>query len=128
MWTYKQTGQLLTPQGVPSAHVWYSGFGPHANIPADEGLAGLGPIPRGNYTMTELVTNTHMGPVAIHLEPDALTRARIITLKRGPDSFFMHDDTAIRNHTASEGCIVSESGTIPVMSVWDSTDHDLTVE
>jgi hypothetical protein len=130
MWIYRQIGQLITPQGEPAAHGFYSGFGVHANVPADEHIVGQGPIPRGNYAMGSMVTNTHMGPVAIHLVPDDATRAYILDIRPGsdPDTFYIHDDTAIHNHTASEGCIVSISGSEPVMSIWDSSDHDLQVQ
>ena len=129
MWTYAQLGKLTTPEGNPSTHQFYSGFGAHANVPADEGIVGEGPIPRGNYHMDRMVTNTHMGPVAIHLAPDTATRAYILKIRPGsdPDSFYLHDDTAIHNHTASEGCVVSVSGTEPVMNIWSSEDHALQV-
>lgn len=127
MWTFRQTGFLFAPDGSPSAHSWYSGFGPHANVPADEGLVGLGPIPRGNYGMAALVTHTHMGPVAIRLEPDAPTLAFILSLGRDPNSFYAHDDTAAHDHKASCGCLVSVSGTGSVMSLWVSVDHALQV-
>lgn len=127
MWLYKQTGQLITPSGAPAAHGFYSGYGPHANVPADEGLMGKGPIPCGDYTMAELLTNTPMGPVAIRLAPDEETFYRIMKLGRDPYSFYIHDDTVAHDETASEGCICSISGTEPVMNIWDSGDHQLKV-
>lgn len=53
MWTFIQTGRLLTPSGDPASHTWYSGHDEHANKPEDEGLAGLGPLPRGTYTFSK---------------------------------------------------------------------------
>ncbi len=127
-WTFLQIGKLITPAGFPAVHQWYSGHEQYANCPADEGLKGLGPIPCGRYAMVELLTNTHMGPVAIRLRPDAETRARIIALGRDPDSFFIHDDTAKHDHEASEGCLVSVSGSQPVLDMWHSACHDLLVK
>ncbi len=126
MWIYKQTGHLITPDGVPAAHSWYSGHGEHANKPEDEGLKGLGPLPRGHYTFGQtLIRNTHMGPVAIHLVPDAATRVYIESLGRDPDSFYAHSGDKARDLLASAGCLVSLDGVAPVMSLWSSADDVL---
>ncbi|TAK97793.1 MAG: hypothetical protein EPO08_20735 [Rhodospirillaceae bacterium] len=126
-WRFFQTGKLFTPSGAPAAHEWYSGHGSHANVPEDEGLLALGPLPRGHYALSELIRNTAMGPVAIHLLPDAATRARIIALGRDPDSFFAHDDDVRHDHLASAGCLVSVDGMMPLISLWEHPDHDLNV-
>lgn len=125
MWTYEQTGHLITPDGMPSAHTWYSGHAEHANKPQDEGLKGLGPLPRGTYTFGELVRNTHMGPVAIHLVPDSTTRSSIQSMGRDPDSFFAHSGDVARDHNASAGCLVCMDGISGVLSLWGSTDRTL---
>lgn len=126
-WVYRQIGKLYTPDGEPSAHKWYSGHGEYANVPFDEDKPGLGPIPRGSYTMTAMLRATHMGPVAIHLIPDEDTKARIIAFGRDPMSFYAHDDTAAHDHLASEGCLVCVDGTVGVESLWNSGDRSLLV-
>lgn len=128
MWTYQQTGHLITPGGQPSEHRWYSGYGDHANKPQDEGMAGMGPLPRGTYRLSKLIAHpTSLGPVAIHLIPDAPTYNRIIQLGRSPMSFFIHDGDVAHDMLASEGCLVCMDGTVGVMSMWNSSYKDLTV-
>ncbi len=123
MWTYKQTGHLITPDGVPASHTWYSGHAEHANKPEDEGLKGLGPLPRGTYALGNIVTNSSMGPFAIHLIPDAATRAHITELGRDPDSFFAHAGNRQRDHSASAGCLVCMDGVAPVQNLAYGTDR-----
>ena len=129
MWTYQQIGKLITPEGQPSAHQWYSGNGVHANKPQDEGLKGLGPIPRGRYTFGGFIDyKTQLGPVAFHLIPDDQTRAFILSLGRDPNSFFCHDGDTAHNYLASDGCLVCMAGSVGVLSMWNSGDHELLVE
>jgi len=127
-WRYLQTGKLFLPDGAPAMHQWYSGYGEYANQPVYEGLADLGPIPRGQYMMTGIELNTHLGPIAIILAPDPGTRRYIEILGRDPDSFRIHADNVKHNHTGSCGCLVSAGGSVPVWYVWDNGDRTLRVE
>jgi hypothetical protein len=108
-WTYQQnSGRLSDPNGALQG-VGYSGQPPHTNAPADEGLEGLGPIPRGIWTKKSVEwDNPKLGPFVIVLEPDETTRARIVTLGRDPDSFRMHGERLppAPPGFASDGCIV----------------------
>lgn len=128
-WRYLQTGHLLTPQGAPSAHWWYSGRGQGLNNPSREDEEAIGPIPRGTWTMAAFLSYpTSLGPVAIHLLPDEKTRQRIVLLGRDPVSFYAHDGNKAETLTASEGCLVCLQGTAGVKSLWDSGDHTIVVE
>lgn len=135
MWTYLQIGVLLKPNGQPHPFVWYSGFEEHANVPGDERLKGLGPLPRGTYRMVEFINHpTEVGPVAIRLSPDPATRAYIVAFGRNPDSFMIHDGHRVwknadgtLDHTASKGCVCCTEGTVGVEAVWASGDHELRV-
>ena len=77
----------------------YSGFGEGHNNPALEGVANVGPIPRGRYRMT-LLDGDHgalKAPV-IRLTPEGHSAC-------GRDGFLIHGDNW--NHTASQGCAVT---------------------
>ena len=112
MWTYSQTTGALAHNGDP-AGVGYSGFEAGLNDPASEGIPDVGPIPAGNYTFGAVlpIGPGHTGVFVIPLVPDTLTRAKIIILGRGPDSFFCHGDTAsdvvLHLELASRGCIIA---------------------
>jgi hypothetical protein len=132
-WTFERAaGKILTPQGHV-AGMAYAGHGEARNNPAMEGEHGAmamgvitagGPLPAGTYTMTELVLmHPKTGPYSIRLKPDEATRAHILSLKRGPDSFLIHGNNATND--ASEGCIISNRATREIM--WKSEDHQLRV-
>ena len=78
----------------------YSGYGADANVPQDQDLKDLGPIPVGSYTIGEPHVDEQVGPVAMTLTP-APTNEMF-----GRGSFLVHGDTAAMNHTASHGCII----------------------
>jgi hypothetical protein len=112
MISYSQSKGLYTfPDGSVSPS--YSGFGAGLNNPAMENAPDVGPIPQGVYDHGAplAVGPGHTGEYVIPLIPDAATRARIIAMGRGPDSFFNHGDTAsdiaLNLELASRGCIIS---------------------
>lgn len=108
-WTYQQnSGRLIDPSGTVVG-VGYSGQPPHTNVPTDEGLEGLGPIPCGVWNKASVEwENAKLGPFVVVLAPDDATRARVIALGRDPDSFRMHGErlSPAPAGFASNGCIV----------------------
>lgn len=66
--------------------------------------ANIGPIPQGSYTAGSPRPGGHMGPNAIPLIPDFVTRIVIAMMGRNPDTFFIHGDNS--TGTASSGCIL----------------------
>lgn len=111
MWTYQQSTGRFSHNGV-LVGVGYSGHQEHANRPEDEQLHGLGPIPRGLYTMQNWRDDVHKGPCVckgpcVHkgpcvcdLIPDATNQMF------GRSGFMLHGDNAAGDHSASEGCII----------------------
>jgi hypothetical protein len=62
----------------------------------------IGPLPPGFYTMEEPVLQSHLGPFAIPLTPDA---TNVMFGRRG---FYCHGDhTNPPARSASEGCIIA---------------------
>ncbi|MGB9255254.1 MAG: hypothetical protein WCC25_10510, partial [Candidatus Korobacteraceae bacterium] len=60
-------------------------------------------LPHGTYTIGPAYDdNNHpgKGPVVMPLEPDPANEMF------GRDGFLIHGDTAARDHTASDGCII----------------------
>jgi len=69
MWRYEQeTGRLTTPWGSPCGK-GYSGHGDGLNNPKMERIAGVGPIPRGRYTICAAYADSHLGPYVMPLAP-----------------------------------------------------------
>lgn len=101
--------QLAGAWTMPDGHSFtglYSGGGPNGlaeyrNQPSQEGVFGLGPLPTGTYAIGEALERGpgHTGSFVLPLMPDAETRAKIIALGRGPDSFFCHGDNVLMNHS-----------------------------
>lgn len=101
MWTYSQsTGDLTSPTDAVVG-AGYSGNGDGLNNPAAQQQEGVGPIPRGAWTIGDWFNDVGgKGPVVAHLTPAAETETF------GRTGFMIHGDNAKLNHTASEGCIV----------------------
>ena len=101
MWTFRQSDGGLLHNGAVIA-TGYSGYGAHANQPADETLKNLGPIPTGTYAIAPMQDEDGgpHGPYVLPLVPHAENEMH------GRDGFLMHGDNAEGNHTASHGCII----------------------
>lgn len=119
-WVYVQkTGSLYRPNRKLLA-AGYSGHGLGLNNPAWQDHIGVGPLPVGRYTIGQAHEPIdHLGPLAFPLVPfktnDMLNRS----------GFFLHGDNHLRNHTASNGCIVEDE---PYREeVGDSEDRQLVV-
>lgn len=122
-WGYQQaTGNFSEPFGALVAK-GYSGQPPHANVPTDEGLVNLGPIPCGYWQGVKLeVWNPRLGPYVIVLAPDPATRARVLAYGRDPDSFRVHGERAQPPFGyASDGCIILSRDIRELF--WANLDH-----
>ena len=100
MWQYRQSDGALSRGGEVIAH-GYSGHGAGVNNHAMEGVAKVGPIPCGRYTIGKPFDHPTVGKFAMRLTPNAGTNTH------GRSGFLMHGDNSAGNHTASEGCIVA---------------------
>ena len=93
----------------------YSGKGAGLNNPSAEDVPGAkgktdaGPIPEGKYGIGQQQTNvTGTGtqlPASMRLTPDAGNTMH------GRGGFLIHGDNAAGNHSASEGCIITNKAT-----------------
>jgi hypothetical protein len=100
-WTYSQsTGNLLL-NGVLEA-TGYAGRNlgeQHGrNNPELQNVVGIGPLPRGWYTIGPEFHHPHTGPVSMRLEPDPTNEMH------DRNGFLIHGDN--NEHDASEGCII----------------------
>jgi len=99
-WTYVQKSGDLSHNGEPIG-TGYSGNTAGLNNPNMEGVVGVGPIPRGSYTIgPPQQPQSHLGPLALPLIP--VDQKQMF----GRSGFFIHGDNAAMNHTASNGCII----------------------
>jgi Protein of unknown function (DUF2778) len=109
MWTFEQkSGDLLGPDGK-LVEVGYAGGAcgtrpESVNNPDFQYVSGVGPLPVGWYTFGVPVAQSHLGPFAIPLQPDADNDMR------GRGGFFCHGDTTPSGN-ASEGCIIMSRAT-----------------
>lgn len=99
--TYDQTsGHLTDVTNTPVLlGLCYSGREQGLNNPLFEQQIGLGPIPRGSYTLNQEDV-PRLGPLVFFLIP-AITNQMF-----GRADFFIHWDTVAADFTASEGYIV----------------------
>ena len=99
-WLYSQSsGQLTDPTGQPLARC-YSGTGLGRNNPAMESVKGIGPIPKGRYTISKAYNHMTLGRCVMNL--DALPGAE--TFGRG--DFRIHGNNQAND--ASHGCVVAD--------------------
>ena len=117
MWTWDQSAGLLSRAGKS----WrgYSGATNGKNNPSMQAAKGVGPIPRGRWTITGRKDSPNTGPCTLVLAPDAGTE----TCGRG--DFRIHGDSIANPGTASHGCIILPR---PVRdAIWASGDRELEV-
>lgn len=70
------------------------------NNPDMQNVPRVGPLPQGKYRFGPPVAQSHLGPFAIPLLPDAANEMF------GRSDFFVHGDTIGAPGCASEGCII----------------------
>lgn len=117
MWTWDQSAGLLTRAGKS----WrgYSGAARGKNNPAMQAAMGIGPIPRGRWTITGCRNSPNTGPRTLILMPDAGTETF------GRSEFRIHGDSIARPGTASHGCIILPRAVRD--AIWASGDRALEV-
>lgn len=133
MWLYESsTGSMHTPKGFPygygfAGHDVPSGGIKGLNNPAQQSAKGIGPLPEGDYDMTQWIDkDTRLGLGVIVLV------ARDPKTQFGRDGFRIHGavDWSTRGLDrflhSSDGCIcIGNVSTRKFM--WDSGDHLLRV-
>jgi hypothetical protein len=118
-WTYAQkTGELQ--QDGEHVAIGYSGAGEGKNNSDMQNVPNVGPIPRGEWTISgpPIETRDH-GPYVLRLQPEAETETH------GRSGFLMHGDSKAHPGTASHGCIILPRAVRE--QVWESGDRDLEV-
>ena len=99
-WTYAQKTGALSHNGTHVA-TGYSGNTTGLNNPDEQDSIGVGPVPRGDYTIGPPHRPIdHLGPLALPLYPAAANAMH------GRCGFFIHGDNPKLNHSASNGCII----------------------
>lgn len=119
MWTYEQaTGRLINPSGELAGR-GYSGAPSGKNDPDKQGIANVGPLPRGTYAIEAPFDTAEHGPFCLRLAPLASNEMF------GRAGFLMHGDSIKHPGAASEGCIVMSRAIREY--VWISGDHSIEV-
>lgn len=99
MWTWDQSAGTLSRTG--KSWTGYSGRQRGLNNPAMQNVPGVGPVPRGFYTLGKVIlVHPTVGRYAIPLIPDAANDMD------GRAGFLIHGDNPQMDHTASHGCII----------------------
>ncbi|UJR17040.1 hypothetical protein I4U23_003938 [Adineta vaga] len=93
---YQSTGIFITSDGT--SYSGYSGNGEGLNNPAKESVRCVGPIPKGEYTVTS--SNTSKGPTTLVLTP---ATSNTMYDRSG---FLIHGDNKKKDYSASKGCII----------------------
>lgn len=117
-WAYYQASGKLSHDGADVA-LGYSGAGEGKNNPAAQETHNVGPIPRGNYTISGPHDTVTHGPYVLPLTPDPANEMF------GRSAFLIHGDSVVHPGTASEGCIIMPRAVRE--QVWASGDTSLTV-
>jgi hypothetical protein len=114
-WRYEQsTGKLWKLVAVG-----YSGRDEAKNQPDLDSIKNRGPIPSGQWKITEKFDSDRRGPYCLRLEPLPGTDAH------GRSAFLIHGDSISAPGTASEGCVILDRKSRE--TIWSSGDRDLEV-
>lgn len=117
-WVWDQSAGTLSRGGTLVAR-GYAGHDWGKNNPDAQAAVGLGPVPRGRWTIHAPRTSANTGRFTLDLTPQPGTSTF------GRSLFRIHGDSVRAPGTASHGCIV-----VPYdarVKVWDSGDRDLAV-
>jgi len=112
------TGKLFTAEGILTGQ-GYAGNGEGKNNPAMQNVKDHGPLPRGWYTMSEVIDSPQTGPFSIILIPDPSN------VMFGREGFRIHGDNISDPGNGSDGCLVIDREIR--QQVWSGSDHRLNV-
>jgi Protein of unknown function (DUF2778) len=119
MWNFKQsTGQMRDAGGKEIAVGW-AGQREGKNNPTMQGVAGVGPLPQGQYTIGEPHESPHTGPYTMDLTPDPSNNML------GRSVFRIHGAAFEHPELSSEGCIIMPRYVREM--IWNSGDHTIEV-
>jgi hypothetical protein len=117
-WIYEQqTGKFYHNETYEATG--YAGRDEGKNNPDMQNVKGIGPIPRGWYTIHPPRDSDMVGPYALPLVPDPDNNMF------GRASFYIHGDSIQHPGSASHGCIVQK--TFVRIKIWQTLDHRLEV-
>lgn len=117
-WGFAQSAGEITRDGKFIARA-YSGHDYGKNNPDAEAVPGIGPVPRGAWSIGAPHDSPHTGPFTLALDPKPGTD----TL--GRSEFRIHGDSIAHPGEASHGCIIAARAIRE--AIWNSGDHDLEV-
>lgn len=124
MWTWSQIKGELRHNGAFVSN-GYSGKGRGVNNPALQGLAAVGPVPRGPWKIVERYDSKNVGPYALVLHAVDATPGDDRHDATGRAAFRIHGDNARGDRSASKGCIILPRNVR--VAIWTSGDRDLEV-
>ena len=78
----------------------YSGHGEGLNNSKLTNVPNEGPVPVGEWSLSDSYTHVDLGPLVFNLTPQPGTQTF------GRALFRIHGDNSSLNHTASDGCII----------------------
>lgn len=107
MFVFEQSTGRLLRDGKLFGQGW-SGQPPHKNDSDGQAAQGVGPLPRGRYTISPPYTHPLLGPVVMKLFPVADTGevAEPYPHMFGRSLFRIHGASADNADFSSKGCIV----------------------
>lgn len=107
MLIYRQSTGLLTGPDGKRMGMGYSGSGAGKNDPAAQDVPGIGPIPRGLWSIGAPYDSARTGPFTIPLyKLDDAKPGDDVDQANGRSAFRIHGDSLMAPGTASRGCIV----------------------
>lgn len=118
-WRYRITsGEILDAAGTIVGRGW-AGNGAGRNNASMQCAHGVGPLPRGKYTIGPPHDSPHTGVYTLNLEPSPTNEMC------GRSLFRIHGASKTHPELSSDGCIIQIH---PVrVAIWESKDHDLEV-
>lgn len=119
-WTYEQATGAVLDETNTYRESGYSGFGEGKNNPDMQDVAGVGPIPRGLFTIEPPHNSPHVGPFAMCLTPIGEQMHLF-----GRDNFLIHGDSKEHPGEASHGCIILPRALRE--KIWNSGCHQIEV-
>lgn len=118
-WVYDRARRRFMRDAKLISSDGYSGNGKGLNTPAMDGVARVGPLPAGWYTIGPAYQHKHLGSLVMNLEPHPNNDMK------GRSLFRIHGDNGKGNFSASEGCIVQGHDVRSIVSL--SSDRRLQV-